>query len=235
MSNPSGPCFGSVRTTLDALTLIHAARGGRVPYISQQLNKVQCKAFVKSGAIFIFSPEESNIKRWMDGLTWSTSRAIGNFLFYHELDRDPSRDIPPKASKDFKPNGLIKKAITMHVAETEYRVISYYTVSDLVKGELDTPCSSSMAVTPMDVQTLHNDKLPFSLRFEQDIQSLSLNAWLFRIDMTVDPWATSSDGRSAARKPQTKATTDDASVVRSKRGKRSSDGRWFHVEYFKKS
>lgn len=35
---------------------------------------------VKSGAVFIFSVEESGIKRWTEGLAWSQSRISGNFL-----------------------------------------------------------------------------------------------------------------------------------------------------------
>lgn len=35
---------------------------------------------IKSGAVFIFSVEESGIKRWTEGLAWSQSRISGNFL-----------------------------------------------------------------------------------------------------------------------------------------------------------
>jgi hypothetical protein len=40
---------------------------------------------VASGAVFVFSVEESGIKRWTDGLLWSPSRIVGNFLVYKEM------------------------------------------------------------------------------------------------------------------------------------------------------
>jgi hypothetical protein len=35
---------------------------------------------VQSGAVFVFDEHESGIKRWTDGLVWSPSRILGNFL-----------------------------------------------------------------------------------------------------------------------------------------------------------
>lgn len=35
---------------------------------------------IRSGAVFVFSVEESGIKRWTEGLAWSQSRISGNFL-----------------------------------------------------------------------------------------------------------------------------------------------------------
>lgn len=74
------PFYGFVETTGDALRLIQAAREGIVPRITRRLNDLERRAMIRSGAIFIFSDEESGIKRWTEGLSWSASRIVGNFL-----------------------------------------------------------------------------------------------------------------------------------------------------------
>lgn len=68
--SPSGdvlPFCGYVDTTADALRLIQAARCGIVPRITRRLNELERRAMIKSGAVFVFSVEESGIKRWTDG------------------------------------------------------------------------------------------------------------------------------------------------------------------------
>lgn len=101
-SNPEIPPFtGYVETTVNALRLIHAARSGVIPRITRRLNDAERRSMIKSGAVFVFSVEESGIKRWtgqylqavrrfqegltylaacIDGLLWSPSRIVGNFL-----------------------------------------------------------------------------------------------------------------------------------------------------------
>lgn len=64
-SSPDVPPFhGYVDTTLHALRLIHAARQGVVPRITRRLNDTERRSMIKSGAVFVFSVEESGIKRW---------------------------------------------------------------------------------------------------------------------------------------------------------------------------
>ena len=101
--NPDVPPFiGYVETTLNALRLIHAARQGVIPRITRRLNDSERRTMIKSGAVFVFCVQESQIKRWtgeslatyrsnlefvfnvvlviVDGLLWSPSRIVGNFL-----------------------------------------------------------------------------------------------------------------------------------------------------------
>ncbi|KAK3612725.1 Global transcription regulator sge1, partial [Elasticomyces elasticus] len=47
------------------------------------------------GSIFIYEENASGIKRWTDGLAWSPSRILGNFLIYRELEKP----LPPGAKK----------------------------------------------------------------------------------------------------------------------------------------
>lgn len=98
-SNPDVPPFtGYVETTVNALRLIHAARQGVIPRITRRLNDSERRTMIKSGAVFVFSVEESGIKRWTDGLLWSPSRIVGNFLVYREInERTSSRGSHKKA------------------------------------------------------------------------------------------------------------------------------------------
>jgi len=58
------PITGYVETTVNALRLIHAARQGVIPRITRRLNESERRSMIKSGAVFVFSVEESGIKRW---------------------------------------------------------------------------------------------------------------------------------------------------------------------------
>ena len=65
MINPDVPPFiGYVETTVDALRLVHAARQGIIPRITRRLNDSERRTMIKSGAIFVFYVQESQIKRW---------------------------------------------------------------------------------------------------------------------------------------------------------------------------
>jgi len=79
-SSPDIPFHGFVETTADALRLIQAARQGVIPRITRRLNEEERATIVRSGAVFVFSVEESGIRRWTEGLSWSASRIAGNFL-----------------------------------------------------------------------------------------------------------------------------------------------------------
>ncbi|KIY43806.1 hypothetical protein FISHEDRAFT_52585, partial [Fistulina hepatica ATCC 64428] len=124
---------GYVETTGQALRLIYAARQGVIPRITRRLTDNERRKMIKSGAVFVFSVEESGIKRWTDGLLWSPSRIVGNFLVYREINEransrgghrrnypsddgtsDSSRNSPEASYRageqgSFKVNGLTKK------------------------------------------------------------------------------------------------------------------------------
>ena len=55
---------GYVVTTVNALRLtVHDAQQGVIPCITQRLNESERQSVIKSGVVFIFSAEESGIKR----------------------------------------------------------------------------------------------------------------------------------------------------------------------------
>ncbi|KAF4571078.1 hypothetical protein EYR36_001652 [Pleurotus pulmonarius] len=175
------PAFiGFVDSTYHALRLINAARQGLIPRITRRLNDSERRTMIKSGAVFVFSVEESGIKRWTDGLLWSPSRIVGNFLVYREINERsssrvgnkrayhspeaPSRGIGGQSDLGaghktststtdqgtFKPNGLIKKTITVTVEGSDLHLISYYTSEDIRLGRLRKPDSrADIATLPM--------------------------------------------------------------------------------------
>ncbi|KAL5526635.1 PTH2 [Sanghuangporus sanghuang] len=178
------PFYGFVETTGDALRLIQAARQGIIPRITRRLNDLERRAMIRSGAIFIFSDEESGIKRWTEGLSWSASRIVGNFLVYREVsDRSNARTVAEgrRAAKRrgntnelsaaelaeqklakalvgclsdgsgrFKPNGLIKKTITINVDGSDHHLIAYYNQDDVRLGRL-LPLTSRLDIMALEI------------------------------------------------------------------------------------
>jgi Gti1/Pac2 family len=109
------------------------------------------------------------IKRWTDGLLWSPSRILGNFLVYREIDkRSPIVDKRQQSvdssaptstaerlkeralvgsltnSYKFKRNGLIKKTMSIVVNGSTQHMISYYNKEDVASGRLHSPRSIPM-------------------------------------------------------------------------------------------
>ncbi|KAL1923008.1 uncharacterized protein VTP21DRAFT_9384 [Calcarisporiella thermophila] len=78
--------YGFIESTQDALLLFEACRRGILPRVCRRLQEKERK-LVRSGSVFIFDERESGIKRWTDGLVWSPSRILGNFLVYRELEK----------------------------------------------------------------------------------------------------------------------------------------------------
>jgi hypothetical protein len=76
---------GYIETTKDALLLFEACRRGILPRVNRRLQDKE-RYLIESGTIFCFDENESGIKRWTDGLVWSPSRILGNFLVYRELE-----------------------------------------------------------------------------------------------------------------------------------------------------
>ncbi|KAI0287311.1 Gti1/Pac2 family-domain-containing protein [Russula brevipes] len=145
--------IGYVETTTDALRLIMAARQGIIPRITRRLNDSERRSMIRSGAVFVFCVEESGIKRWTEGLSWSPSRIVGNFLMYREVgERNSNRGadtalFPPERRPFADPSGaarssgLIKKTITVKVSGTDHHLVSYYREDDVGRGLLQRPTS----------------------------------------------------------------------------------------------
>lgn len=62
-----------------------AAAHGVVGHMPRRPDDGERAELIKSGNIFIYEETVSGIRRWTDGLNWSPSRILGNFLIYREL------------------------------------------------------------------------------------------------------------------------------------------------------
>jgi hypothetical protein len=82
------PTFqGHVATTNDALILFEACLTGHLTHVPRRPHDRERNQLIRSGCVFIYEENASGIKRWTDGVTWSPSRILGNFLVYRELDK----------------------------------------------------------------------------------------------------------------------------------------------------
>ncbi|ODV90294.1 hypothetical protein CANCADRAFT_104830 [Tortispora caseinolytica NRRL Y-17796] len=82
------PTFnGFVSSTQDAILLFQACLNGVLQQVSRRPHDRERSFLIKSGSIFIFNEGSSGIKRWTDGIAWSPSRILGNFLVYRELEK----------------------------------------------------------------------------------------------------------------------------------------------------
>ncbi|OZJ05628.1 hypothetical protein BZG36_01527 [Bifiguratus adelaidae] len=160
---------GYVETTRDTLLLFEACHRAILPRVKRRLKDKE-RHIVRSGTVFVFDEKESGIKRWTDGLMWSPSRILGNFLIYRELDEKVHTPIGRQRSMSagsteralvgslvnsykFKPGGLIKKTMSVVVAGVAQHLISYYAKEDVLSGVLWTPGSvpelASLEISPV--------------------------------------------------------------------------------------
>lgn len=105
------PSFqGRIETTLDALLLVEASIQGYVPHVPRRVHERERADLIVSGNVFIYEEHASGIKRWTDGVAWSPSRILDNFLVYRELKGPfPAGEKKRALKKDRKSSGGIVK------------------------------------------------------------------------------------------------------------------------------
>jgi hypothetical protein len=87
-AGPLVPTFtGFVQNSMDGLILFEACLSGKLHHVPRRPHDRERSQLIKSGNIFIYEENASGIKRWTDGVAWSPSRILGNFLIYRELDK----------------------------------------------------------------------------------------------------------------------------------------------------
>ncbi|MCJ1251992.1 hypothetical protein MMC30_009230 [Trapelia coarctata] len=86
---------GHVATTKDALKLFEGCLNGVLNHVPRRPHDRERPQLIKSGSVFIYEENASGIKRWTDGVPWSPSRILGNFLVYREL----TKPFPPGEKK----------------------------------------------------------------------------------------------------------------------------------------
>ncbi|KAG9241787.1 Gti1/Pac2 family-domain-containing protein [Calycina marina] len=98
MAAPSDliPTFvGYISSTQDALLLIQQCIDGSKHHVRRRAHDREREELIRSGHCFLYEESRSGIKRWTDGISWSPSRILGNFLVYREL----SEPFPPGEKK----------------------------------------------------------------------------------------------------------------------------------------
>ncbi|KIM99992.1 hypothetical protein OIDMADRAFT_125689 [Oidiodendron maius Zn] len=87
-SSPLTPTYyGYIASTLDGLLLFEAYLSGDLKQVPRRPNDRERARLIRSGSVFIYEEHSSGIKRWTDGIPWSPSRTLEDFLVYRELER----------------------------------------------------------------------------------------------------------------------------------------------------
>ena len=91
MASVAGPLMptyhGFVHSSMDGLVLFEACLSGKLHHVPRRPHDRERPNVIKSGSVFIYEENASGIKRWTDGVAWSPSRILGNFLIYRELEK----------------------------------------------------------------------------------------------------------------------------------------------------
>jgi hypothetical protein len=101
--------FGFIPSTFDALILVEAVLRGKLNHVARRPHDRERDTVIKSGTIFIYEEHSSGIKRWTDGIQWSPSRILGNFLIYRQLERGFEPGQKKKALKKPKQSNGVSK------------------------------------------------------------------------------------------------------------------------------
>ena len=89
----------AIYNTKDALLLVQRCIEGRLFPILRRPHDRERLDLVKAGNVFVYNEADSGIKRWTDGINWSPSRILNNFLVYRELDKAFAPGEKKKATK----------------------------------------------------------------------------------------------------------------------------------------
>jgi len=110
-SSPLSPTFyGHIASTQDALLLFESCLSGALNHVARRPHDRERSSLIKSGNVFIYEEHSSGIRRWTDGVPWSPSRLLGNFLVYRELQRPFPPGEKKRAMKRAKRSPGISKA-----------------------------------------------------------------------------------------------------------------------------
>ncbi len=77
---------GHIETTKDALIIFEACFSGALAHVFRRPHDRERNQLIVSGNVFVYEEATSGIKRWTDGIPWSPSRILTNFLIYRQLN-----------------------------------------------------------------------------------------------------------------------------------------------------
>ena len=168
-SNQHGNPLTDFFFALSSLVLFEACKREQCTKITRRLQEKE-RSLITSGTVFVFDEKEAGIKRWTDGMLWSPSRILGNFLIYRELDKRPveaasadadagaasGSSAPPPASSTKAGRSREKSLVGSLTASYRFKadglvkktisvsgmhMICYYRVSDVMQGRLRAPAT----------------------------------------------------------------------------------------------
>jgi hypothetical protein len=140
-ASPLTPTFyGHIASTQDALLLFEACLSGALNHVARRPHDRERASLIKSGNVFIYEEHSSGIKRWTDGVPWSPSRILGNFLVYRELERPFPPGEKKRATKRSKRSPGVSKA-----QEPYGGPINSHSAGSTAASSFDSPNSSSLS------------------------------------------------------------------------------------------
>ena len=129
-ASPLSPTFhGHIASTQDALLLFEACLSGQLNHVARRPHDRERASLIKSGNVFIYEEHSSGIKRWTDGVPWSPSRILGNFLVYRELERPFPPGEKKRAMKRNKRSPGISKAPEPYARASSGTTNGYHTAA----------------------------------------------------------------------------------------------------------
>ncbi|OQS55493.1 FGP1 [Ecytonucleospora hepatopenaei] len=99
---------GCIHTIEECKTVIALVQAKKWPRITGRGDV--CTSVIGSGQIYVYSENESQIKRWTDKRKWTPSRVYGCFLMYREMN-----------------GNLCKKAFSENTENGKYHIVAYST------------------------------------------------------------------------------------------------------------
>ncbi|PTB66591.1 hypothetical protein BBK36DRAFT_1085248, partial [Trichoderma citrinoviride] len=129
---------GFINDTNDALILFTACLDGIISHVPRRPHDRERQELIVSGSVFIYEEHASGIKRWTDGISWSPSRILDNFLIYRELQRPFPPGEKKRALKRRRAGHGVHKPVTKESSvtpEMERSLVGSLTDSYDFKGD----------------------------------------------------------------------------------------------------
>ncbi|KAG7191632.1 uncharacterized protein KQ657_002901 [Scheffersomyces spartinae] len=121
--------YGYINSTTDALILIQNVLDNQFLLVRGRLQGKERACLIRSGNVFVFIEEQSGIKRWTDGISWSPSRINGQFLVYKERNKPRLKSFLSKELSS-SPISADESSITSRTPNTDSISSSRSSISD---------------------------------------------------------------------------------------------------------
>jgi hypothetical protein len=131
--------YGHIASTHDGLLLFEACLSGILNHVARRPHDRERAGLIRSGNVFIYEEHSSGIKRWTDGVPWSPSRILGNFLVYRELERPFPPGEKKRAMKRSKRPSSASKAVDPYGGPLSNSGNAYTASPDFEPGSPSSP------------------------------------------------------------------------------------------------